>query len=243
MGVSIVRQNGGLFPVPYVASKEILEDYPTRALNPYFFRTKLQPLTFTLTFSCETVDIDIAKLNSIASWLCQSTYKPFISEDNPNRVYYIMATNQIDFMTNGVEQGYFEIEFRCQHPYALTLAATPSYESIYDYNDPSETQFTIHNDDNVHEYFYPIFEITLGATPTSVYIYNYATGLQSTFTTLSASETLYVDNQKKIIVSSTGTYRYDNFDKEWFKLAQGDNLIGIGGYCTIEWLLQYPIWT
>jgi len=156
MGVSIVRQNGGFFSVPYVSSKDILEDYPPRALNPYFFRTKLQPLTFTLTFSCETDDINIAKLNAISTWLCQSTYKPFISEDNPNKVYYIMATNQIDFMTNGVEQGYFEIEFRCQHPYALTLAATPSYESIYDYDDPSETQFTIHNDYSV-DAFGPVF--------------------------------------------------------------------------------------
>jgi predicted phage tail component-like protein len=243
MGISIVRQSGGVFPVPYVAGKDIKEDYPTRALNPYFFRTQLQPLTFNLQFSCIDVDMDIAKLRQIASWLCQSDYKPFISADNPDKIYYIMATNQIDFMTNGMDEGYFEIQFRCQHPYALTIASTPIYDIVIDYDAPNGQQITINNEDNVHENFYPIYELTLGATPTEVYLYNQTLDEQSEFTELSAGEVLYVDNQKKYLVSSTGNYRYDKFNKQWLRLAQGNNIIIVGGYCELKFLLQYPVWT
>jgi predicted phage tail component-like protein len=243
MGISIVRQSGGIFPVLYVAGRDIKEDYPTRALSPYFFRTQLQPLTLTLQFSCIDVDMDIAKMRQIASWLCQSEYKPFISADNPDKVYYIMATNQIDFMTNGMSEGYFEIQFRCQHPYALTVATTPIHDVTASYYSQYGTTFTINNEDNVHEYFYPIYELTLGATPTKVSIYNETLNELSEFQTLDGDEVVYVDNQKKYIVSSTGNYKYDDFNKQWLRLAQGNNTIIVNGYCYIEFLLQYPIWT
>ncbi len=42
MGVYLVRKEAGLFPVPFVSGKEILEEYPNRADAPFFFRSKKQ---------------------------------------------------------------------------------------------------------------------------------------------------------------------------------------------------------
>jgi len=244
MGVSLVRQESGVFGVPYVSSRNILEDYPSRTIAPYFFRTQNQPLSFTLTFTCLDEDIDNTKLKAIASWLFQGDYKAFISEDNTDKIYYIMATNQIDFMTNGFDEGYLTVNFRCKFPYAMSLASTPTYDSPYDVNQVTPvTKFTINNACNVFEYFYPIYEITVGASATEIYLYNWETEQEVFFDELASGEVIYVDNQKNIITSSTGNYKYDSFSKDWFKLIQGDNLIEIGGICTIEFYLQYPLWT
>jgi len=244
MGVSLVRQSGGIFGVPYVSSRNILEDYPTRALAPYFFRTQNQPLTFNLTFTCIDDDIDNTKLKAIASWLFQGDYKPFISDDNTDKIYYIMATNQVDFMTNGLDKGYFDVTFRCKFPYAMTLESTPTYDSIYDYYQVLPvTTFTLTNECNVFDTYSPTYQITVGATPTEVYIYNWETEQSVEFDSLSAGEIIYVDNQKKIITSSLGGYQYDSFNKEWLYLVQGDNLLEVGGYCTLQFSIQYPVWT
>lgn len=242
MGVSLVRQESGVFGVPYVSSRNIQEDYPSRTLAPYFFRTQNQPLSFTLTFTCLDEDIDNAKLKDIASWLFQGEYKPFISEDNTDKIYYIMATSKVDFMTNGFDEGYLSVTFRCKFPYAMSLASTPTYDSIYDFDQGSPvTTFTINNECNVFEYFSPIYEITV-TQDTDIYIYNWETEQEVIFESLLEDEVIYVDNQKNILLSDSGDYVYDYFNKEWLRLVQGDNLIEIGGYCTIEFYLQFPIW-
>jgi len=51
------------------------------------------------------------------------------------------------------------------------------------------------------------------------------TGTISVFTGLSPYETITMDNDLQIITSSTGLKRLSNFNKQWFKLVRGENLI------------------
>lgn len=61
---------------------------------------------------------------------------------------------------------------------------------------------------------------------------NETTGQSIEFKDINNSETIYIDNQNKNIKTDLPlTYRYNNHNKQWFKLQDGDNIItGIGNY-------------
>ena len=239
-GISIVRLDGGLTPVPYVSSKDIIEEYPTKAMMPYFFGVKSQPLTFSLTFTCIDQDMDAAKLSAIGNWLFQRNYKPFISDDNTSKIYYCMAVNQSEFYTADLTTGYFTVEFRCRDAYGWSLP------SIQDFNlstAATPTLISLSNTSNVgYDYYYPILEITMRSTDTAITLTNITDGNRVfQFTNLSVGESLYVDNQKKILTSDTENYRFSNFNKNWLRLLYGDNDIEVNGKCSLRVKMQFPI--
>jgi predicted phage tail component-like protein len=237
MGVYLVRMSSGMFPISYVAGKEILEEYPSRASSPYFFRTKKSPYTMTLTFSTLSNDMDATKLKDIASWLIQDEYKAFVSDDNPDKIFYLMATNQIDFYTNGNNEGYFDITFRCQFPYALTSASTPTYEIT------SSGTITIENDSNTSTYYYPEIEITTCSTGIVSLVNTSDNNRTTSFTSLSNGLDIYMNGDKKQLITSDGSYIYDKFNKIWLRLVQGTNVINVTGNVIIEFRTQFPVFT
>ena len=63
-----------------------------------------------------------------------------------------------------------------------------------------------------------------------------------TFTGLNAGETIYVNNQREEIISSTGLNRNNNFNFNWFKLTEDYyNSITITGTGTVTFKLEFPI--
>jgi len=243
-GIYLVRTSNNMVSSPYVPAREIKEDFPFNARQPFHYGVQDQPQTIVLTFSSLENDMDSDKLTSITNWLFSNEYKEFYSDDNTNKIYYLISIGETPLISTVNNEGYIEVRFRSKFPYALTTASTPTYDSLYDYYQILPvTKFTINNACNVFEYFYPVYEITIGATPTEIYLYNWETEQEVLFDELQSGEVLYVDNQKKTIISSTSNYKYDSFNREWFKFIQGDNLIEIGGVCTIEFSLQYPVFT
>ena len=243
MGLNIVRvDGGGMFPVPYTSSKNIVQDINPRTSTPYFYRTTMQPLSFTVTFSTLDVACDEEKRYEIAQWLFKPDYRIFISDDYIDKWYYVIATNQSDFITNGNDQGYFTVEFKCKHAYPMS----PIYIDTFDLlSNNTTTNITINNRCNIMEYFYPEIEIALDATATGFSLKNMSDGGRTTtFASLSNSEIVYMDGAKKILVSSTTNPRYDKFSsKNWLRLVYGVNTIQVTGKVELQFRMQFPIFS
>jgi phage-related protein len=236
MGLNLIRLDSGMFDLPFVPSRNIIEEYPTNAISPYFHKSQLQTQTITMTFSTLEDNMDSEYLAKIAKWLFQNEYKEFYSIDNPDKIYYLIATNEVNFTTNGSNSGYFQIQFKSKFPYALTR----QQETNYTINNTKTIQ--IYNNCNVFEYYYPEIEFTVSSTPASILFCNLSDDSRiSNFGGLSVGETLYVNNQKKIISSSTNNYRYDGFNKVWFRLVYGLNRITILGTINLTVRCQFPI--
>jgi phage-related protein len=239
MGISIVRKDSGLFPVVYVSPKEILDEYPSRAESPYFYRTKMQQLTFTLTFAPLEDAFDKDKLYQIGNWLFQNTYKPFISDDNTDKILYCMATSKVDFITNGLNEGYIDVEFKCKYPYAFLPTSIQAFNLS---TNTTTTNIQLGNFSNVNDYYYPEIEITLVDTATSVSLMNLSDGGRITaLTGLSTGETIYINNSKKQLISSTGLYKFDSFNLNWLRLVTGQNTIQVTGKCIINVRCNFPV--
>ena len=240
MNVQIVRVNSGLIETPFLAGREIIEDQPNRKSVPFHYRSKLNPLSFKLTFSLIDNLWDNQQLYDIANWLWQSDYKEFISADNLDRRYYVIGTSQCPFFTNGIGEGYFEVEYRNRYPYALS----PTYITDYDLStNPTTTTIVMENLSNINlPYYYPEIEITLTGSATGFTLKNLSDGGRETiFTGLSASEIIYMNNEKKLIMSSTNTNRFSLFNDNFFRLVKGQNYIQVTGTCTIQTRMTYPI--
>lgn len=237
-GLYLVRTSNNMIASPYVPAREIKEDFPFNARQPFHYGAQNQPQIIVLTFSTLTNDLTPEKLTTIASWLFQDDYKEFYSEDNPEKIYYLMATGETPAITSIGNEGYLEVRFRSKFPYALTAQTTPTYEI----SGTGAVEF----DDalcNVYEYFYPIMEITVSSTPTTITFLDVAHSRTTSFGGLTVGEVIYVDNNKKQIISSLGNYLYDDFNKNWLRLVYGWNYFTVTGNCTITFRIQYPVFT
>lgn len=242
-GLYVVRLQRGMVQTPYTSNKTILEEHPKKVITPFFFGVQHQPLTFDVTLApIDADEFDQDKLYEIGRWLFQDKYKPFISGDNEGKIYYCMPVNKVDFYTNDFKNGYINLEFRCRDGFGWTFPQEAEYD-LSDNVGSTPTSIVINNVSNVGvEYYYPEIEIELQESETGFSITNNSDGGRvCSFSGLDTSETIYIDNQKKTIVSDTDAYRFDEWNKIWFRLVQGYNYIDIVGKCIITFKTQYPI--
>ena len=238
MGIYLVRTSGGMVTTPFVPSREIKDDFPFKAKQPYHFGIQNQQQTIPLTSSTLTNDMTDSKMKEIADWLFQDEYMEFYSEDNTDKIYYLMAVSETPRILNASKEGYIEVQFKSKFPYALMASTTPTYEVT-----GSDT-ISIDNESNTSKYFFPIMEITVGTPAIDVTITNTSDSSRLTsFGGLTTGEVIYVDNNKKQIISDLDNLLYDDFNKNWLRFIQGNNSLDIVGNCTIEFRIQYPIFT
>jgi phage-related protein len=242
MGVYLSRLESGMITVPYASSKDILENHPNKSLYPFFYGIKFQPLQFDIVISSED-GMTKQKLYDLAQWLFKTEYKPFIAEHDEDKMYYVIANNKADFITNGLEQGYIPISFRCRDGFAWTTDTMQTFDLT---STPTPTTIQMTNGSNIMEYFYPEIEVELLGTDTSFELINLSDNNNNLkFDNLLYNETIYVDNQKRIIVTSEGDVvnRYSNFNKNWLRLKQGVNNIQVNGNCIIKFRQHFPVFT
>jgi phage-related protein len=240
MGMQIVRLDSSLPSRVFASEKQILEQHSDKALYPHFFGVKHTPLSFNIVItSTETQDMSIAKMKEIGSWLFKNEYKPFVSDDNPSKVFYVMFTNQADFYTNGIGDGYIELQARCRDGFGWT---TPSIITHDLSGNTTTTDIVINNPSNVSDYYYPIVEIQT-VTPSTGFslVNNNDNNNTFTFQSLSVGEKVYIDNEKRQIISDTNNNRFSNFNRNWLRLKQGNNTITVTGRCVIKVKSEFPI--
>jgi len=173
----------------------------------------------------------------IGKWLIgRDTYKKFqvIQDDmQVQGIWYNVIFTSAKPLYIGNMQFAFEVTAISDSPFAYSSPKSYTYTSAassVNYN------FSIYNGSANTDYLYPTTEITLNSSGTSFTLTNATdSNRASTFTGLSVNEVLTIDNDRQIISSSTGLLRLSNFNKNWFRLLNGNNSLNItGGIGNIE---------
>jgi phage-related protein len=243
MGVINVNANGGLYKEPLFASRNITEDRIQHKTKLYYQGVVKEPLSFPLSFYIDKErlenspysDIDI---RAIANWLCQDNYKPLYFTDNPDKIYYCMPVQDINYTHAGLtEQGFIELTMRCNDVYVYS----PTYlTQVYDYsNNPSGgTIYVFENKGDVS--LFPEIEIKKVGNGDITITNQSNGGVIMSFVGLSDGEILYIDCENEDIISDIpGVYRYDNMHGDYLEIIRGVNNLKIEGKCQIQFRYCY----
>jgi len=241
MGLYIVRIGGSSeITSPFAPAQNIVEEKRYKNHIPAFYRVEKEPLEFEIICSLLDEEFTPEKKMQLNRWLLHEEYKEFISEDNPNIIYNVVSTEQIDLITFGSFKGYIKIKFRADAPWGWSSSFFNAFnltESV------SPTIIQVTNYCNTQTYYYPEIEFTLAGTNTGITIKNFSnSGETLQFIGLSETETVYVNNDSKIIISDTGLYRIGKLvNKKFLSLVYGVNRIEITGKCTISFRCKFPL--
>lgn len=127
MGIINVSMDSGLQSEPFYPSTNILEISTRYNEKPYFQKIKKEPLVFNLTFAFED-GFDDNKLRQVARWLNQKTFKELYFSNQPDKKYFAIYEGSPRLFHTGMD-GYFEITFRTNSPYASSeLIETEIYD-------------------------------------------------------------------------------------------------------------------
>lgn len=163
-----------------------------------------------------------AMRSAVMSWLIgKKDFKPmsFDDGDNDNFTYYCVFTSAKTIWINGRCRG-FRLTAQFDSPFARGVP------SVVNVGAGTHTVSIRNRSDITDDYTYPTVQFTGGA----IDIVNTTDDSQRhfTFSGLSASETITVDNEMKYIHSSTGREVLSNFtSKNWLRLRQGYNTLTI----------------
>ncbi len=116
----------GLTERQYGINRSVIAEKNINNPLPYDFGYEMERLQGKLTimrYSCDGKNnhsLDAKKLSELSRWLYQKEYKPLISNDNPDIVYYVKFTDQHQLSLVRNQQGYIELSFECNAPWAWT---------------------------------------------------------------------------------------------------------------------------
>lgn len=237
-GLMLVKTNDGLISGQFGVNRSLVKEYIPKANKFYTYGVAEEPLKFTIQIA-KTDEWTDNFILDVVNWLFVDDYKAFYSYDNPSIVYWCMPVGNPERFFNGLKQGYAELEFECDSSHAWSPIQISNFDLI---NNETTTVIELENKTNIYKYYYPKLEFTLQGS-TSLTLKNLTDGgREFIFTELTDGETISVDNEKKIIISSMpSVYRYSNFNKNWFRLTQGMNYIEVIGKCTLDFKCEFPI--
>jgi hypothetical protein len=127
-GLKIVRTNTGMITSPYMSPTEIIEDTIPYSDSPIFFRTQRQPIEFTITISLVDDEFTTELMGEISRLFKKNRYVSFQTHDDLSKVYYVICTNQSDFISNGNGYGYITLNLRTNAPYAWSENTVDSFD-------------------------------------------------------------------------------------------------------------------
>lgn len=251
MDVYIMRIGGDDFiQTPLWGGANINQSASKKRLVPYFYGVTRDNLEFPplqLVLCDKNMQPKFWSSEDryrIARWLCHDAYKEFISSDDLGKRYMVLAEAQVDLNLINT-QGYMEVQFRCNSPYAWS----PVYISEYNLSDNIETQTIIlENMSNVVKFYNPLIQVELVNGATGFQLKNLSNGGKiMKFESLLPNEIISIDCQNRIIKSNIPdsnpfakfnvgmNYRY------WMDLVFGQNSILVEGTCIVKTKMEYPI--
>lgn len=115
-----VNMNSGMQEEVFAAPRSINEISIKGRDKPYFQNNKKEPLQFQVSFAfAETWDKQM--ISDVARWLTeQAYYQPLFFSDDPEKIYYALCVNDPTIIHNGLNEGYLNLTFRCDAPYAYS---------------------------------------------------------------------------------------------------------------------------
>ena len=200
-----------------------LETEMNHTLVPTLKGIQNATLTYTITLikkdAINPLPITEDEKFEIIRWLFQDEFKPFISDDNKDLIYYVMFTKGAGFQ-NGLNEGYFELELQFNAPFAFTPITTHSLVV----RNRLETKLTYRS--NVQSYLEPDIEFQLSPNSTWIEIQNETTGDVVRFENLPPNSRIYIYNEgiKQAVMVDNPTYNLrPHFNGKWLRLAYGVN--------------------
>lgn len=178
----------------------------------------------------------VKERNRIFSWLVQDDYKPFVSEDDKEVIYYFKCIG-IKKEFNSNLQGLVTLTMQPSSPFAYT----PTIEHKY-YNTIGKTNsITIDNISNTEKYYYPYIHIYNYDNTGKIEIFNNNTRQKFTIENLEVGEEVIVDMKMKHIFSSIGANRLKDSNMNWLGLVRGINNISFSGEAEFNIKCQFPM--
>lgn len=238
--IILVVNNNDLIELPFGIKQTVIEEKINYIDVPFFYGTNRESQSFPVSFArLNGQDWDNTERREIVNWLCQKVYKPFVSDDNPDIIYYVIF-EEIKRYDNGQNNGYITCQARLNAPYGFTY---PQY-SRYDLsNNPIEgTKISICNASNFGDNYYPEIQITV-VSGNSFSIQNTTDG-GNTFTidNLQVGEQVYINMANGRVKSNLpNTYHLQDTNKNWFKLIYGFNQVIFTGNVSLEIMCQFPV--
>lgn len=253
MGLHIVRVSSGLYSTPLAGASTIIEEYPINQLLPVFQKIQRQPLSFEVTFSLLDEEFTPERRYEIAAWMFKDQYMKFQTTDDLDKIYYVIATNQVDFMSAGTKKGYFTVNFRCDAAWAWTS----EYTEILDFSDiAEETEFILSSESNILKYYRPLIQIKMLEDSASDFVIKNKTDRNSEFIidftrtindapvdTYEKDEIISINMQSGNI-ESDNSYSYNRLqdtNKNWVRLVFGENTLSVNRKCLIKVTMQFPV--
>lgn len=241
MGVSLISVDNNLVEMPFGYKKSLRKEKIPFKNKHYFFGYDSEPLQLKITIgklNDDDLEWTYDERIKLVQWFYQDGYKPFVSLDNPEVVYYCMPIDDSLRYDNRLMQGYVTMTLECNSPFA----SSPTYIDTYDYQINTNNILNIENKCNVFKNYSPEIQIEM-TNDTSFTITNLTnSGQVFQFSGLNVGETIYINNEMKQIISSLpNTYRLGNFNKDWLQLVQGINQLQITGNVKVTIRCTYPI--
>jgi hypothetical protein len=247
-------QAGGVSDSPAGSDATLHEKFLIRRPNPYLFAvSRNAPLEIAVTVGTlgYTGGFDRSK---IEKWLLSAkSFLPLqiVQEDMSSSIFYVIfKKSEIKYIGNlmvGLTlHGEVNAPWSYEAPKTLTKTYSGSalvYETfnLYNYSDdedylyPSSLIFTTSAIGNSFS-LTNLTESSQSQTLASPFEYTgsitYSGGRAFSFTGISANETITTDCYRQTISSSTGLTRIDKFNKQFFRLLNGNNQILISGGIT-----------
>lgn len=178
---------------------------------------------------------DESMLSNIMNWLITDNFKPFISEDNLDLIYYLKAKNIVKYF-NANKEGYLEVTFQPFSNYA--------YRKLLRSFEVNE-QFTvdIHNYSSLDGVYYPIIELeNISQEPVNISILNTSLNKEAfTFNNLEPNNAIVIDNLIGTIYDISNKNRLMDSNRKWFGLKKQNNKVLFTGNVKVKIKAQFPM--
>jgi phage-related protein len=220
---------------PAGGNASVYEKWLYRRDKPYFYgRYYDSSLEFDFTVGSFS-NIDANTRSAIERWLLgRPTYLPLriVQDDMTEIVYNVIITQSTHVFVGNMSYA-LTLHAKCNAPWGFYYPATLG--KTYPGGISTES-FNYYNSSDSANYNKPTIVFTMDSTGSST---NYFSLTNTTddgrifrFDNLTPGEEISVDNDKGIITSSNGSLRMANFNKNFFRLVQGNNALVLAGYIT-----------
>lgn len=178
---------------------------------------------------------DATMRNKVLGWLYSDEFEELIFTDNPEVVYYAMATEIGELQSYG-SGALCTIILETHSPNGWTK------ESIEQFDVDEKEKLEILNPSNIYNMYYPTIVISAKEAG-DVVITNYSDkGKKTELKEMKKNEVIVIDNENKIIYSELeGENAFAKFNRVWVGFRRGLNILEVEGNVELTVIAQYPI--
>lgn len=232
----------------------ITEQNPHNPLS-FDYGYNSDPIKGEILIAGKETALNAHKLSDIAAWLYQDDYKPFISNDNPDILYYIKFVDEHELFLGSNDQGYITLSFISNAPWAWGR----EFEYTVDLRKTGETEIIIDNISNEKNYnglFVSIEYYRYNNEPYTICNLR-NTKIDNAF----ILDDLYIENKKidkysildgetiqihmgyQDVVSDNPLLpsRMINCNRKWVNLLYGENTLRLTGHGIFTIKCQFPL--